>query len=392
VKILGNDLGELAKRLLRPRPRARRYVGNPLSWEDFFHRLAARKIRYVVLRWFETLPAVQEGEDVDLLVMDEDLPRMHDLFSRRRTSLPCDVYSVTGIPGSDFRKMAYFPPHLAEGILSRAHVLKQLYSVPSPPDHFLSLAYHALYHKGYASGLLSRFEPTGTGSKATDHNYQQVLKELATTLSIPVAVDLESLDEHLALQGWRPPFDMLARLSLKNSWIRHRFFREAFTVDPLRRNVAVFLVRERAIRLGLATDVQAHLEAHGFQVLQVTPLEPEEQKRVALRLRGGNWGRGPWALSGGPPAQIIVAWDPSPLSVGRRHKSRYPLLENGRILLAKNHIRNHILRGLPRRERFNPLHSSDNDVQAWEYLQVLLPHHVDSLGLKVRSLHSPVPL
>jgi hypothetical protein len=391
VKILGTDLGELAKGLLRPRPRARRYVGNPLSWEDFFHRLAARRIRYVVLRWFETLPAVQEGEDVDLLVMDEDLPRMHDLFSRRRTSLPCDVYSVTGIPGSDYRKMAYFPPHLAEGIISRAHVLKQVYLVPSPPDHFLSLAYHALYHKGYASGLPSRLKPADAGLKVPHHDYQRVLGELARGLSLQVSVDLESLDEHLALQGWRPPLDMLARLSLKNPWIRHRFFRQAFTVDPLRRNVAVFLVRERAVRLGLATDVQAQLEAHGFQVLQVTLLEPEEQKRVALRLRGGNWGRGPWALSGGPPARVIVAWDPSPLPVGGREKSRYPLLENGRILRAKNHIRKHILRGLGRRERFNPLHSSDNDVQAWEYLQVLLPHHIDALSLKVRWLHSPVP-
>ena len=33
---------------------------------------------------------------------------------------PVDLYSVTGLPGADFRSMPYFPPYLADELLDRA--------------------------------------------------------------------------------------------------------------------------------------------------------------------------------------------------------------------------------------------------------------------------------
>ncbi|TVS21012.1 MAG: hypothetical protein EA424_01075, partial [Planctomycetaceae bacterium] len=80
---------------------------------------------------------------MDLLVADDDLPKMDTLFARTKTSLPCDVYSVSGLTGSDFRKMAYYPPHLAEQLISRGVPFKNHYRVADTRDHFLSLAYHA---------------------------------------------------------------------------------------------------------------------------------------------------------------------------------------------------------------------------------------------------------
>ena len=389
MKTVTRRVKEVVRGLIRPGARARRYVAGRYSCEDFFRELAVRQVRYAVLRWFETLPVIARGEDVDLLVADDDLGKIDNLFVRLRSGIACDVYSVSGMPGSDFQKMAYFPPYLAEQIVARARVIKNLYRVPAAQDHFLSLAYHALYHKGYASGLKTVLTPAVPPKKLPDHDYRQVLHDLAVQLSVRVEIDLESLDEYLTQQGWRPPFDMLARLSLRNPWIHDRYFRDGFAVDPLRRGLAVFLLRERALHPGVADEVAAELEAQGFRILLSAPLPAERQKAVASRLRGGNWGRGPWAFSGGPPAQVIVTWDPSPLPVDRRQKAEYPLLENGRILRAKMHLRDYLLRGLGKRQRFNPLHSSDNDIQAWEYVEILLPQQLDELRRKLESLHRP---
>lgn len=387
MKSVTRSVKDVVRGLIRPSARARRYVAKRYSCEDFFRELAARQVRYAVLRWFETLPDIARGEDVDLLVADDDLAKMDGLFVRLRSGIACDVYSVSGMPGSDFQKMAYFPPHLAAGIVASARLFKDLYRVPVPRDHFLSLAYHALYHKGYSSGLKSALTPDVPPKKLPDHDYRQVLRGLAGGLSIAVDIDMESLDGYLVQQGWRPPFDMLARLSLRNPWIHDRYFRAGFAVEPLRRGLAVFLVRERALGPGVANDVTAELEAQGFRILLSSPIAPERQSAVAPRLRGGNWGRGPFAFSGGPPAQVIVAWDPRPLPVDRREKAEYPLLENGRVLRAKLRLRDLLLRGLGKRQRFNPLHSSDNDVQAWEYVEILLPQQAGELQRTLESLH-----
>lgn len=254
----------------------------------------------------------------------------------------------------------------------------------------MSLAFHALYHKGYASGLETKLTPSATPKKLPDHDYGKTLSDLAAELSIEVEMDLESLDEYLTLNGWRPPFDMLARLAWWNPWIHDRYFAEGLTVEADRRGVAVFLIRERAIALGLATDVEQKIQAQGFRIVESVSLTPDRQMEVAVRVRGGNWGRGNWAYSGGRPARVIVAWDPEPLPVDPKMREKYPLLENGRILRAKVEIRNHMLRLLSKRERFNPMHSADNDFQTWEYIGILLPDQSDDLRRQVAALHAGV--
>ena len=132
---------------------------------------------------------------------------------------PIDLYSVTGLPGADFRSMPYYPPYLAEELLDRAVSHRGLCSVPAPREHFLSLAYHALYHKGAGSGIpLSGDERLGKGRAG--HDYVAILRRLAVGLGIDVAITLEALDAYLDSQGWRPPHDMLIRLSRRNRWVR----------------------------------------------------------------------------------------------------------------------------------------------------------------------------
>jgi hypothetical protein len=96
-------------------------------------------------------------------------------------------------------------------------------------------------------------------------------------------------------------------------------------------------------------------------------------------------------VAGGPPARALVVWDGAPQRVPRQQRERYPLLDNGRVLAAKLAIRDALIEELPKRERFNPLHSSDNDAQAWEYLEALVPGALPMLRDRVAALNASRP-
>ncbi len=169
--LLLSIIGYLARNKLR----VRRYLHPNLTIELFFEKLKKRDIRYVVLRWFEHLPEVKNGEDIDLLVHDEDIAAMRDLFSIDPRQQPFDVYSVSGLPGSNYRDTPYYSPHLAEKVLESRTWLNNLYAVPDKHYHFLSLAYHALFHKGKHAGIPNRqFQDF----VVPEHDYVQHLKAL----------------------------------------------------------------------------------------------------------------------------------------------------------------------------------------------------------------------
>ena len=145
----------LAFRNRKPRPYTgvRRFIPHQLGIGPFLQHVTGNGTKHAVLRWFENLPQLPPGEDIDLLVEDSRLDEVRTLLDSGPGIQPIDLYSVTGLPGSDFRSMPYYPPHLAEKLLTRTVSHRGLCSVPAANEHFLSLAYHALYHKGYASGI-----------------------------------------------------------------------------------------------------------------------------------------------------------------------------------------------------------------------------------------------
>jgi hypothetical protein len=230
-----------AKRFLRRlagphrQPSARRYIPADLDIAGFFAELRRRQVRYVVLRWFESLPDLDPGEDIDLLVDDEDAVQLLDFLNANAGPVACDVYTVSGLPGTRYKQMPYYPPALAKQIVSRS-VSDGLCRMPCAEDHFLSLAYHAVYHKGLRSGL-----PTTVASlkpvAQPEHDYRSALTELATTLGLEVAIDMESLDQALAEHGWRPPVDTLKQLAIHNEWVRLSFFGQPAPRNALRPQV-----------------------------------------------------------------------------------------------------------------------------------------------------------
>ncbi len=386
VSIDGSRSGQklLVLRVRRPRPHsgARRFIPHALGVEGFLRRLQSSNVRHAVLRWFETLPRLAAGEDVDLLVDDADLKRVRALLDAGPGVQPLDLYSATGLPGADYRKMPYFPPYLADELLERAVDFRGLCKVPSPREHFLSLAYHVLYHKGLDSGLLRRGEsrPQRVGR---DHDYTAILGNLAERLGIDVSITLEDLDEYLDSQGWRPPQDMLVRLAKRNAWIRTLLTPAAY--ERYDNGLAVFLIREEATRRGGVAKAVRWLEKESFRILDVHHFDARLSNLVARSTRGGNWGQGPWCNSGGKPIAAIVVYDPNPIRPSRRRKKRQPQVANAR-LFCKDALRDYFNEGFPKEQHCNVVHSSDNGRESMDYLRIIMPEKIEQVLARIESV------
>ena len=196
----------------RPPSSARRYLPGRLTVDEFLRSLTAAGARYAVLRWFETLPAVEPGNDIDLLVADEDLAAVEALltpYRPYRAAQKVDLYSAGGLPRTTFGGAPYFPPALAARVLDGAVLLRGAYRVPAPADHLDSLAFHAVYHKGQASGLP---RTSGSGADPTGR-IAATLERLARESGLPLELSLEGLERHLASRGLLPGEETAARLA-----------------------------------------------------------------------------------------------------------------------------------------------------------------------------------
>jgi hypothetical protein len=373
----------LSFRVRRPRPytATRRFIPHWLGVEGFFGGLQAAKIRHAVLRWFETLPHVVAGEDLDLLVDDATLESVRKLLDSGPGLQAVDLYSVCGAPGADYRKLPYYPPYLADQLLARAETHRELCSVPAPHDHFLSLAYHAVYHKGHASGLAADGD-SQPRVKRPEHDYARILADLAKRLSMVVPITIAGLDNWLDAQGWRPPHDMLVRLARKNRALRPLV--EQTKSGDADASLAVFLVRREALARGGVKRAAKLIAEHGFEVVETISFAPDRIESIARSLRGGNWGAGPWPKSGGDPVAAIVTRDPAPISPSRRERRKFPFLANAR-LLKKDAIRDAFNVNRPAAEHCNAIHSSDNGREARDYLRIIVPERADEIIARASS-------
>lgn len=366
---------------------ARHYISPVVGVENFFNRLEDRQISYAILRWFDCLPDILPGEDIDMLVANQNVELLEDILREEPGLIPCDIYSVSGLKGTAYKNMAYYPPKLAKQILERSILFKQNFRVPCPEDHFLSLSYHAIYHKGKKSGMPRSQSDRSPLGFEPEHDYAGILAELAKSLGLSVAITLDDLNRYLDSRGWRPPLDTLMRLDSRSLWC------EGDMTDQLPpelkadiQGMSVFLVREKAVQLGLTDRIIQMIREAGFTILRTDKLSPEQIESVSQEIRGGNWDRGPYATSGGRPEVVVVAVDLFPLAPQADLHKQYPLLNNKRILI-KHRIRDEINQTLPESQQFNMLHSGDNEVEAFNYLQLALPERVDAIRQEIKQLH-----
>ena len=371
----------------RSLPNARRYISPVLGISNFFAGLNQQQIDYAILRWFDELPAIAPGEDIDMLVADADIEKLESLFEEYPGIIPCDVYSVTGLPGTAYKNMAYYPPLVAEQILKGKILIRDTFYVPNPEIHFESLAYHAIYHKGHKSGIPWSVGEQPPTQLIPEHEYQQILQDLARSLELEIPITLKDLDAFLQSIDWRPSTDTLARLDSSHLWHNDSNLQVESSLYQEIEGLAVFLLRNQAVELGMVEEIRRILHQEGFNLIETRVLDPNAQKRVKYQVRGGNWGKGPWAESGGDPVIIFVAVDLMPTQPTAKQLAKQPHLSNGRITI-KNKIRDVVNRNLPPAKQCNTVHSSDNEREAWNYLEIALPQECDRLRQRIVKMRS----
>ena len=355
----------------------RRYLHPELSLEELFIELKLKDINYIILRWFESFPIVKEGEDIDLLVDDKDLLKLADLFVYYPAGQAFDIYSVSGMSGANYKNVPYYPPHLAKKILESRVWFKKIYAVPDPEHHFLSLAYHAIFHKGQNSGLNHEKHPHIV---TPDHDYARILQLLAQEAMIECeSYSFNDLYNYLKTNNWAPEHDTLRILSASDPWLRALLPELSPKYEG---ELMAFVVREWALENNKLDVILKLLRDAKLDILTVHKLSQMEKENAKLRLRGGKWDQGPYPVSGGHPVCFIVCYDYHPEPPSPRESNQYPFVKNRHVFL-KHKIRDYINAELLLFRQTNCIHSADDEFEAWEYLRCIAPTHLDNIKAQV---------
>ncbi len=349
------------------------FLPHRLGVAGFFAKLDELDVRYAVLRWFESLPHIEPGEDIDLLVADECLPTLLETLDSLPGIQSCDIYSEHALARSDYCGVPYFAPRVAQRVLARAVRHNNLCWVPSREDHFHSLAYHAVYHKGAKSHLPSGGAPLKPKRKP-EHDYTTILQQMASELGLEIEISLEGLHAYLQQIDWAPAPEELARLAIacrRNKWLQRLAERQpAYVHDE---GISVFAIREQAVARGYTDRIVQMIADSGFDIVSVTNLSALMRVQGGARTRGGTWAmKGPFATSGGLPAAVVIAHDPEPLAPSAQQRKQFKERTNARVYV-KESIRDALLAELSPAEGFNALHSSDHAPEAWHLIEELVP-------------------
>lgn len=363
---------------------------------NFFQALNRAHAPYVVLRWFDEVPltassTTESQEDVDLLVHGEQLYQVVRIAARYPGKIRFDIYSPTGSRGTGYRGMPYYPPLFAEEILKCRKFYQGQFFIPAPKMHFLSLAYHLVYHKGIESGITTGADLPTTSKPKRD--YAQSISQIATALkiSLPQPITLTSLHQYLKSQMWSMPHDLMVRWPKQNPWIDHLIDQEESPLrDPAKifDHLIVFLLRDDIFQSGLESRA-VDLLGQRFHILRQENLDPEQTNRMLRMTRGGNWveHKGTEFL---PPRMAVICYDSeaTPFTTGDPRQRKYPFLQNQNVLY-KIEMREELSRLLPPGKKLIGIHGSDNAIETQHYLKTIYageyPQVLDHLKARMPS-------
>lgn len=359
------------------------YISPQLSIEEFHRAISEREIAAV-----ELAPFGNETE-IEFLISDDDLDRIDDLVTKWPSRHPIKLYSVSGgrrehrfnpagvRPRAQYA-VSLFPPHLANELIGRAIAGARGTKILGPGDAFLASAYRATYLE---TGCWERSGSDWIASSDCDVQLLRLAEEAGIPLEWPITS--QKLDQLLGARGWRPSTDMLERAAHWMPWIR-----EALppTDEEHAPGLTVFFLRARAVEAGFQAKILDCLCENGFEPLLVVELDEAQAEAAAKEFRGGNWGRGPYRVSGGPPTAICVALDLLPIGIDEAHRANFPGSDNRRIVDAKYATRDLVNEGVSKAGHYNPVHSTDNSLQAWRVVRAIIPDREKHLHEKVEQL------
>lgn len=349
-------------------------VGFSLSEEvgftGLFYFCRQANVNYVVLRNYDTLPKLHRvNGDLDILVADEDRPKLVDFLKKNPGRLPVDVWSVSG---PHYKQMPYYPPPLARQILKGKIAGPAGSLIPADREALLSFAYHILYHKGEKAGVPSTIDTVEVNTNP-ENDYSGAVKSLAVKNSLDIGQTMEELDIFLASQGWRPKIDTLVKLSEDNQWIKDRFLNCSGSQND-QPHLGFMVCREKARGSQILPDIVSVIKGSGFAIVFEKELDAEEKKIATEQLRGGFWSAGdkedPMLL----PAHVFVITD---LISPKNNKEIF----DTRLRALKESIREHFD---GKGDAISIVHATDNTLESLEYAETLFPEILESIKEEAR--------
>jgi len=340
------------------------YFSHQLGIQGLIDGLRRKNLNYVALRFYQKFPKLyRKGGDIDILVSDEDTNSLKDFILENPGNIRVDVWNVSE---PNYKGMSYYLPRLATQIINNSEIGPAGSRIPCKKDSLLSLIYHALYHKGLNSGILTT-TPGLESINILNNPYIKEIQNIANELNIKIGLTMEELDDFMHQEDWRPKIDTLAKIAQWNEWVRVRFFNSYIEKGAF----SVFILRESAVKNFLVDDIKAFIKKKGFKVIQSTLLEGNERINANKYLRGGTWKDAMYSETSSifEPAYAIVLAD--------------LYIENhDRFSALKEQIR-HVF------DTVGPsiVHSTDNEFEAWDYVDYCFPGYSEEIASAVKEVN-----
>lgn len=359
-----------------------KYINPQYSLPEFLGLLHAASVKYVILRWFINPEELLNQVDIDFLVADEDLLTVQTLLVKDGVGgkIKVDIYSISGIYGSSFRKIPYYPSYLAKKILDSRQFHKYFYFVPATHLYFFSFLFHLVFHKAEKTGI--PVDQYDTIKISSDNKYVSELSRLSeiTRIILPYLITLDSLFILLKQNDWIPPIEWIRKVGHnKSPWLM-----SLYPKIPKKPAIAVFIIREKANKFFIQDHLLTLFQNNKILVVYHSILTEEEKRRAMTYLRGGKWDHGPNIIGGGDPYEVYLLVDFSPEEVPVNISRDYPYLTNIRFLELKFKARQLIEDLLECTDSINCIHSSDDDLEAREFIKILFPGDSESNGILER--------
>lgn len=349
----------------------RKHIKDNLSIESFFEELNTRNCRYVILRWWENLPSVEDGEDIDIIISDEDRDKISDLITSKSSGQKLDIYTVKGTKGGAFKGIPYFKINLSEDMIANRELYKGIFYVPSTEYYFYSLAYHAILHKGKNSHV------KGFNSNPTvepEHDYSDVLTNLSKRAGLDINIDVKHLIGKLKEMQYYPSYDLLMKLSDINLSVRE--FLPLLKSDLRGGELALLIIREQAVLDGSIKKLEHIIEHdHRINILRTIQLDKSQKTLLLKDMRGANWSHGPYRQSGGSPSIAYIVYDYHPKPLSSSLQDKYPWFTNINLLKCKNEMRNTVFDTRNILHHYNCVHSTDNEQEASYFIRLILSNN-----------------
>ena len=195
-------------------------LSREIGIDGLLQYLKTANINYVIPRHYEFLPNLHRvGGDLDLIVSDKDEELVRQFLLNNEGDILVDVWNVSK---PDHFGITYMPPLIAQDVINNSVEGRALSKIPRPLDAFNCLVFHALYHKGFNSGISSIHHSRHKNTSSND--YQHAITKKASLLGLKVDCTMEDLDVYMRKIGWCPTIYDLTRTAKRNEWVRIRYF------------------------------------------------------------------------------------------------------------------------------------------------------------------------